>query len=432
MNEMKMKESPTLQFKRELTDAIKREIIAFANTQGGELYIGVDDDGSIIGLENADKVLESVSSMLHDSIQPDILVHTFLEIVELEGKNVVKISVARGTRRPYHLKAKGMKPSGVFIRYGTSVTNASEENIRQMIIESDGTNFETMRSLQQELTFTEAKRIFDEQNLKFGPEQMRTLGLITEDGYYTNLGLLFSDQCEHTIKCARYLGNDKIEFQDRKEFSGSILKQVEAVYEYLSLNNAKHAHFEGLKRIETETYPSYALREALINAFAHRDYSFSGSILIHLFQDRLELVSVGGLVKGLTLEDIELGISQSRNPKLANVLYRLKWIESYGTGLQRMRESYKGSVMEPYWTVGPNAFVVTLPKYISLTPTDENEALSNWLAQSKEFTARDLENYLNKSKATVRKILEELMQSGQIMRVGSGPKTKYQVLSNYE
>lgn len=400
-----MKESPTLQFKRELTDAIKREIIAFANTQGGELYIGVDDDGSIIGLENADKVLESVSSMLHDSIQPDILVHTFLEIIELEGKNVVKISVARGTRRPYHLKAKGMKPSGVFIRYGTSVTNASEENIRQMIIESDGTNFETMRSLQQELTFTEAKRIFDEQNLKFGPEQMRTLGLITEDGYYTNLGLLFSDQCEHTIKCARYLGNDKIEFQDRKEFSGSILKQVEAVYEYLSLNNAKHAHFEGLKRIETETYPSYALREALINAFTHRDYSFSGSILIHLFQDRLELVSVGGLVKGLTLEDIELGISQSRNPKLANVLYRLKWIESYGTGLQRMRESYKGSVMEPYWTVGPNAFVVTLPKYISLTPTDENEALSNWLAQSKEFTARDLENYLKKVKRQCGKFL---------------------------
>lgn len=429
---MKMKESPTLEFKRELTDAIKREIIAFANTQGGELYIGIDDDGSIIGLENADKVLESVSSMLHDSIQPDILVHTFLEIIELEGKNVVKISVARGTRRPYHLKAKGMKPSGVFIRYGTSVTNASEENIRQMIIESDGTNFETMRSLQQELTFTEAKRIFDEQNLKFGPEQMRTLGLITEDGYYTNLGLLFSDQCEHTIKCARYLGNDKLEFQDRKEFSGSILSQVETVYEYLSLNNAKHAHFEGLKRIETETYPSYALREALTNAFTHRDYSFSGSILIHLFQDRLELVSVGGLVKGLTLEDIELGISQSRNPKLANVFYRLKWIESYGTGLQRMRESYKGSAVEPYWTVGPNAFVVTLPKYILPSPTEENEAISNWLAKSKEFTARDLENYLNKSKATVRKILEELMQSGQIMRVGSGPKTKYQVLSNHE
>lgn len=427
MTKMNMKESPTVEFKRELTDAIKREIIAFANTLGGELYIGIDDDGSIIGLENAHKTLESVSSMLHDSIQPDILVHTFLEIVELEEKEVIKISVARGTRRPYHLKAKGMKPSGVFIRYGTSVTNASEENIRQMIIESDGTNYETMRSLHQELTFSEAESIFKDQNLKFGSEQMRTLGIITDDGYYTNLGLLFSDQCEHTIKCARYLGNDKLEFQDRKEFSGSILSQVEAAYEYLSLNNAKSAHFKGLKRIEIESYPSYALREALINAVTHRDYSFSGSILIHLFQNRLELVSVGGLVKGLTLEDIELGISQSRNPKLANIFYRLKWIESYGTGLQRMKESYKGSAVHPFWTVGPNAFVVTLPKNVLPTPTGEDEMLADWLAENREFTARDLENYLNKSKGTVRKIIEKLLQSGQIVRVGSGPKTKYEV-----
>ncbi|MGN7479565.1 RNA-binding domain-containing protein [Solibacillus silvestris] len=425
---MKMKESPTLEFKRELTDAIKREIIAFANTQGGELYIGVDDDGTVIGLENADKVLESASSMLHDSIQPDILVHIFLEIVEFESKEVVKISVSRGTRRPYHLKAKGMKPSGVFIRYGTSVTNASEENIRQMIIESDGTNYETMRSLHQELTFTEAEAIFKDQNLKFGPEQMRTLGLVTEDGYFTNLGLLFSDQCEHTIKCARYLGNDKLEFQDRKEFSGSILSQVEAAYEYLSLNNAKSAHFEGLKRIEIESYPSYALREALVNAITHRDYSFSGSILIHLFQERLELVSVGGLVKGLTVEDIELGISQSRNPKLANVLYRLKWIESYGTGLQRIKESYKQSAVAPYWTVGPNAFVVTLPKTVLPTPHEDNEAITDWLAQNQEFTTRELETYLNKSKATVRKIIEELLHSGQIIRVGSGPQTRYQII----
>lgn len=424
-----MKESPTLEFKRELTDAIKREIIAFANTQCGELYIGIDDDGSIIGLEDAEKVLESVSSMLHDSIQPDILVHTFLEIVELENKEVVKISVVRGTRRPYHLKAKGMKPSGVFIRYGTSVTNASEENIRQMIIESDGTNYETMRSLQQDLSFTEAEAIFKEHNLKFGSEQMRTLGLVTDDGNYTNLGLLFSDQCEHTIKCARYLGNDKLAFQDRKEFSGSILSQVEAAYEYLSLNNAKSAHFEGLKRIEIESYPSYALREALINAVTHRDYSFSGSILIHLFQDRLELVSVGGLVKGLTLEDIELGISQSRNPKLANVLYRLKWIESYGTGLQRIKESYKNSAVEPSWIVGPNAFVVTLPKNVLLTPSEGDEVLTDWLVQQQDFTARDLENYLNKSKATVRKMLQELIQNGQIVRIGSGPKTRYQVVA---
>ena len=417
---MKMKQLPTLEIKQELTDAIKREIIVFANTQGGELYIGVADDGSIIGLENAAKVLEAVSSMLRDSIQPDILVHTFLEIVELGEKEVVKITVARGTDRPYHPKTKGMKPSGLFIQYGTSVTNAS--------IESDSTNYETMRSPHQDLTFNEAKIIFKQQHLKFGPKQQRALGLITEDGYYTNLGLLFSDQCAHTIKCARYLGNDKLEFQDRKEFSGSILSQVEAAYEYLTLNNSTNTHFEGLKRIETESYPSYALREALINAVTHRDYRFSGSILIHIFQERLELVSSGGLVKGLTLEDIEIGISQSCNPKLANVFYRLQWIESYGTGLQRIKVSYKGSAVQPSWKVGPNTFIVTLPKNILATPSMEDKVLANWLLENQEFASRDLESYLNKSKGTVRKVIEELLLSGQIVRIGSGPKTRYQVI----
>lgn len=424
---MQMKESPTVEFKRELTDAVKREIIAFANTQGGELYIGIEDDGTVIGLNNAHKTLEAVSSMLHDSIKPDILVHTHLSVETLEEKEVVKIVVSLGTRRPYHLKSKGMKSSGVFIRYGTSVTNASEENIRQMIMESDGTNFETARSLQQELTFHEATAIFEKQGLKLGTEQQRTLGFLTVDGYYTNLGLLFSDQCEHSIKCARYLGNDKLDFQDRKEFKGSILTQVEEVFEYLTLYNAKSAHFEGLQRVEQESFPSYALREALINAVTHRDYSFSGSILIHLFQDRLEIVSLGGLVKGLTLEDIELGVSQSRNPKLANVLYRLKWIESYGTGLQRMKESYKQNHEQPFWTVGPNAFVVTLPKQTIATTLTEYAELDDCLKQHPEFTTKELEVYLNKSKGTVRKIVVDLLEKGQIIRLGNGPSTRYRV-----
>lgn len=294
-------------------------------------------------------------------------------------------------------------------------------------MESNGTNFETMRSLQQELTFKEATTVFEKQGLKFGPEQQLTLGLITKDGYYTNLGLLFSDQCEHNIKCARYLGNDKLDFQDRKEFTGSILTQVEAAYEYLSLYNAKSAHFEGLQRIEQESFPSYALREALINAATHRDYSFSGSILIHLFQDRLEIVSVGGLVKGLTLEDIELGISQSRNPKLANVFYRLKWIESYGTGLQRIKESYKQSTLQPFWKVSPNAFVITLPKQTIDTPTSEDKLLNDWLTVHSEFTTKELEAYLNKSKATARKIIEDLLEKKRIIRIGNGPSTRYQV-----
>lgn len=422
---MEWKESLTLEWKREVTDAIKKEVIAFANTIGGELYIGIDDDGETIGIQNAHKCLEAVSSMIKDSIQPDILAHTRLEIVQRDQKEIIKIQVSQGSRKPYHLASKGMKPSGVFIRYGTSVSNASDEAIRQMIMESDGANFETMRSLNQNLTFQTAQTFFDRIQLKFGLEQQRTLGLLTDDGYYTNLGHLFSDQCEHSIKCARYKGTNKLDFQDRKEFGGSILEQVEAVYEYLSLYNAKSSTFEGLQRIEQEEYPSYAIREALINAVVHRDYSFSGSILIHVFTDRIEIVSVGGLVKGLTLDDIDLGVSQSRNPKLANIFYRMKWIESYGTGLQRIKESYKHSAEKPFWKVSPNAFAMTLPKLQVVPPLQLDNKIEQWLHDQETFTARELEEYLNRSKGTVRKIIESLIKEHRILRVGNGPSTKY-------
>lgn len=229
-----------------------------------------------------------------------------------------------------------MKPSGVFIRHGTSASAASDEAIRQMIIESDGTQYENMRCINQSLTFIECNRLFEAEGLTFGRMQQRTLGLINSDNYYTNLGHLLSDQCEHSIKSARYKGVTKLDFQDRKEFNGSVMKQVEEAFGYMQLHNATSASFKGLHREDNTEYPVSALREALVNAVVHRDYSFSGSILIHIFDDRIEIVSVGGLVQRLTLQDIELGISQSRNPKLANCFYRMKWIESYGP-------AYKGS-----------------------------------------------------------------------------------------
>lgn len=421
MTIMDKQKSPTVEFKRKLTNDVKREIIAFANTQGGELYIGMDDDGSVVGLKNAKKVLKSVTNTLRDSIRPDISGHNCIELETIDDKEIIKISVSRGTKRPYHLKNKGLNPSGVFIRDGISITKASEDKIRQMILETDSTHFESMRSIQQDLTFHDALEVFNKQGKKFGSKQQRKLGMLTEDGYFTNLALLFSDQCEHSIKCARFLDSDKPEIQESKEFNGSILTQVEQTLSYIhpsSHNDEEH-----------ERFPAYALREALINAVTHRDYSYNGSTLVHLFQNEIEIISVGGLVKGLTAEDIELGVSQSRNAKLAHVLHRLKWMEKYGTGLQCMVESYKDSTVSPTWQIGPNAFVVTLPKKPLLVVQTEGEPLTAWLSDHPEFSAKELETFLNKSKTTVRKILDKLIVANQIERIGHGPKTKYQIIN---
>lgn len=268
----------------------------------------------------------------------------------------------RGTKRPYHLTDKGMKPSGVYIRHGVSYAPATEEAIRDMLHESDGVTFDKSRSVNQDLTFDYANKYFADNHVAFRDSNKRTLKLIDSDGYYTNVALLLSDQCEHSIKCAVYEGTGKTRFKMRKEFFGSVLKQMDEAYEFISLNNNLNSTIEGLKRIDNPDYPTYALREALLNTIVHRDYDYSGSTLINIYDDRMEFVSIGELVKGITIEDIMGGVSQSRNVLLANVFYRLELIESYGTGIRRIIESCEGCMVQPIFTAAPASFVVTLPK----------------------------------------------------------------------
>lgn len=423
-----LKETESIEFKRELNESIKKELIAFANTYGGEIYIGIDDDGTIVGLDNAKQDLEAVSNIIRDSIRPDLSLLTAVGIVEIEGKEVIKIEVIKGTKRPYHLVAKGLKPSGVFIRHGITSAPATEDSIRQMIIESDGVIFEKTRCINQELTFDYAKKIFNEKQIGFEKSNQRTLGIINEDGYYTNLGLLFSEQCQHSIKCALYDGNTKLEFRDRKEFTGSILKQLDEAYEYISLQNKVESNFKGLNRVDREDYPYYAIREALVNSVVHRDYSFSGSTLIHIFEDRIEFVSVGGLVAGLTLEDIMLGISESRNKNLAACFYRLKLIESYGTGIQRIYESYLKYGVEPEFKISENAFVAVLPNVnYKIGLKDNDEKVLKIIKDRVNISRKDIETELNLSKSTVTLILNKLLGEGKIHQEGKARSTKYHI-----
>jgi ATP-dependent DNA helicase RecG len=295
-----------------------------------------------------------------------------------------------------------------------------------MIIESDGTIFEKTRCIDQELTFDYAANTFKDNKIPFEKSNQRTLGLINEDGYYTNLGLLFSDQCQHSIKCALYNGETKLEFRDRKEFSGSILKQLDEAYEYISLQNKVESNFKGLNRIDKEDYPYYAIREALVNAVVHRDYTYSGSTLIHIFEDRMEFVSIGGLVAGLTLNDIMLGVSESRNKNLAACFYRLKLIESYGTGIQRIYESYSKYGVEPEFKLSENAFMVVLPNANYRQDLEGNDEKVLRIIKNKENVSRkEVEKELGLSKSTVNLILKKLLKEGKIVQEGSARNIIY-------
>jgi len=427
-------ESTTRECKREYTDDIKKTVIAFANTKGGEIWIGVADNGSIAGVDDADTTMLQVTNAIRDSIKPDITMHTLCETKEIEGRKVVILHVQKGTACPYYLAAKGIRPEGVYVRQGASTVPATESAILKMIKETGGDTFETTRSLQQDLTFRHAEKAFEEEKIRFGAEQKRSLGLIGQDGSFSNLGLLLSDQCTHTIKVAVFEGSSKRIFKDRAEFSGSLLKQLEDAYLYLDQFNRTRAELSGLKRIDMRDYPPEAMREALLNAVVHRDYAYSGSTLISIFDDRIEFISLGGLPKGISFNDLQLGVSVLRNSRLADVFYRLRLIEAYGTGMPKIMESYLDEKVQPEMEISDNAFKITLPNTNfnrregsaeHLQFSDDERMILDYLAKNYISRRKDVETLTGFSQAKTIRLLNRLTEKGAVKKTGLGKDTSY-------
>ena len=422
------RESDSIELKSQVIPDICKEVIGFANTNGGTVYIGIEDNGIIVGVDDEDKIILQLNNMIRDSIKPDITMFVKYEAIILEDKKVIAIKVQRGTDRPYYLGNKGLKPAGVYVRNGTSTDPASEANIRKMIKETDGDSFENMRSLEQNLSFNATNEQFKKRNIVFNEAKMKSLGLFLKDGEYSNVAFLLSDQCTATIKTATFNGTDKLNFQDRKEYSGSLFDQMENVYQYLEMRNKKRASFNGLYRIDTLDYPLDALREALLNCLVHRDYSFSASTLISVYDDRIEFVSIGGLPDGINLDDILLGISACRNPKLAAIFYRLELIEAYGTGIPKIMSSYKDTGFEPKIEVTNNAFKITLPNLNysidEQTETEDNRIVA-FIDKNGFITRKDVEELLGISQTSANRILKDMVDKSVLYRIGNGKSIKY-------
>lgn len=437
-----MLEGKNIEFKRQYTDDIKYAVLAFANTEGGTLYIGINDDGSVEGVENPDAVMLQVMNMIRDTIRPDITVAVDCSTELMENKHVVVLTIQRGIARPYYLANKGIRPAGVYVRQRASSVPASETAILQMIKESSGDVYEEARSLNQNLTFKEAEAYFAKKHLQFGDVQKRTLQLISADGTYSNLGMLLSDQCISIIKLAVFEGSKKTVFHDRKELSGSLFKQLEDAYAYINQFNYTRSEFPGLERVDTRDYPPEAVREALLNAVIHREYGIGGPTLISIFDDRIEFVTIGGLVKGLSLADIKLGVSMLRNKNLANVFYRLHLIEAYGTGLLKIDECYVDCAVKPQLLATDNAFKLVLPninfaakRVKNYSLADESKTASKKeeryqivleLARQNSLVTRSMiEKALHVSTSTAVLVLKKMLQLGLLKKYGEGRNVSY-------
>lgn len=447
MTEAKLNyENIDCEFKELYVNDIKKTIVAFANTEGGVLYIGVNDKGEVVGVENVDEVMQQVANALKDAIAPDVMPFVSIRAHNRAGLKVIEIVVQTGSSRPYYIREKGLKPSGVYVRQGSSNQPVSDEGIRRMLVDTSGKSYESLRSMQQKLKFNVLEKHFWQRNLPLEQAQMQTLKLIGDDGLYTNLALLLSEQCEHSLKVAVFQGKDKAVFRDRREFSGSLLQQLYDVYEFIDKYNKTKATFSGLERIDIKDYPEEAVREVLLNCLVHRDYSFSGSTLINIYDDRIEFISLGGLVTGLKMETIFIGVSQSRNPSLASVFYRLKLIESFGTGIEKIQRSYAFYERKPEFIAVYGGFKVVLPNInekpgiamgVSEAPAlpygtflDDKHQVLQLIKQNGYVTRKQVEEKLHVKTTKAFNVLQELCYEKKILAVGEGRSRKYVLASS--
>lgn len=443
-----MIEGINLELKSEYVEDIRKTVVAFANTEGGVIKIGISDDGTIVGVEDVDNVMLKVTNSIRDSIKPNITMFISCALEVIEDKTIIVISVQKGTSFPYFISSKGITPGGVYVRQGSSTVPASESMILRLIKEASNDNYEDNVSIEQELTFRGLMNCFKDADMKLEKEQMKSLGLLNSQDLYTNLAFLLSDQCKHSIKFAIIKENGKFNFKDRREIIGSLLDQLNDAYKVIDLYNTNTSNFESYRRIDRNDYPKDAIKEALLNAIVHREYSFSDSTLIKMFDDRLEIISLGGILKSVTLNDVMCGVSALRNRKLADIFYRLELIEAYGTGITKINKSYEVCNHKPRFEVTDNVFKVVLP---NMNCNNDNKAHSNVITLSdrtevyykerfsnNEFnvinfisrndnscTRKELEDELNMSQATTIRTIKKLIDKELITKVGNGKNSLY-------
>ena len=274
---------------------------------------------------------------------------------------------------------------------------------------------------------------FESYGVDFSEGKYLALGMIHKnDGLFTNLALLMSDQCQHSIKVAVFGDDENTTFKDNREFKGSIFKQIDEAFRYIMLSNRTSSVFKGLERIDKSDYPEAALREALLNSVVHRDYSYSGSIIININDKQMEFVSIGGLLPGLTADDIRSGISQPRNKNLAEVFHRLKLIEAYGTGIRRIYKLYENCSVQPRIEVTHNTFKMILPNMSVAEPlavktylTPQKEHILDFISKNGQITEAEIMELLGVKRTRAYTVAKQMCDENLIVAVGRGKNKKY-------
>lgn len=414
-----MKESKSLEFKSSLTNTFLKTVSAYSNFGDGEIIFGVNDDGTICGIENAEYVRLDIENKINDSISPK----PDFELIIDESKKTIRLIVREGEYKPYLYKGKAYR------RSDSATIEIDRSELKALVLEGSNLSFEEIASEQQRLKFEDlSKKLEEKLGVSVTTEDvLRTLGLFTKDKRYNNAAALLADKNYfYGIDIARF-GNSINEIRDRETIAGvSILKQYDEAVSMIK-RYYRYELISGIERKTVELIPENAFREAVANALIHRDWSINAHISIAMFQDRIEIKSPGSLPRGLTAEEYENGgISCLRNPIIGNLFFRLKYIEMFGTGVTRIKHAYANARIKPQFNITDNVISVILPIISDKEEISEDEKeVVNALNNGLQLSSSEIAKTVGFTKTKTLRLLDSLKQKGYIKVIGKGRGTKY-------
>ena len=424
-------ESHRVEHKQFLTDTFEKEVVAFLNYhEGGIIYIGVDKDGKIVGCQNPDETQLKIKDKLKHNISPSCLGLFEVILETIEEQSIIKIIIASGRETPYYIKKNGMSEKGCYIRVGSSSEPMSQTMIEDLFAKRVRNSLGNIKSRRQDLTFEQLKIYYEEKGLKLNEKFASNLELLTDDGYYNYVAYLMADSNGVSIKVAKYAGTNKVDLIENNEYGYcSLIKATKRVLEKLEIENKTAALITSTNRKEQPLWNKVAIREAVINAIVHNDYTTENPPVFEIFSDRIEITSTGGLSIIKNIDDFFSAYSNPTSRELMRIYKDLELVEHLGSGLNRILEAYDKDSFVIKQNYMKNIF------YKNETPLDGvvsggvNGVVSGGVRELLEFIqtnpglrANELSKHIDTPLRTVQRWLKQLKDENKIEFQGA-PKT---------
>ncbi len=430
-------EGKTLEFKRNASSSgpILKTLSAFSNTAGGTLVLGVRDrTREVIGIHDPLSVEEQIMNIASDGIRPQILPE--VEIISFRRTNLVTVTVFPGPHRPYYVRSLGQK-EGSYVRVGSTNRKATSEVLAELdrVTRNVAFDEEPMGSLTLADLDLETARARFEGRRKLEQKDLLSLGALTRQGrkLVPTVGgiILFGhNRLRHfpdaRIRMARFAGKDRSTITDRAEANSDPVRAIEEAMAFLGRSTRMGMAVDATRRQDLPQFPPIALREAVINAVAHADYSQIGSpIRIAVFEDRVEIENPGLLPFGLTIDEMRQGVSKLRNRVIGRTFHELGLIEQWGSGIQRMTKASEDlGLPPPELEEFGTCFRLTLrstPSVHRSKPSGTAGRILQLLADGKSQSTASVSATLEVTSRTVRTHLKRLVEAGHVIEIGKGP-----------